>query len=218
EMIEELAVVVQTHTAIEQVAAPRDSAGIHHSHRTDHQVEWKVELGAKLSQHPEDRTANHLMLIGTEVHPVDDPANRGDGTKRRRAARDKVRRQADGAGPCPTSQEFLENAAYRTAEAGIILHVDPGSGTEPFDCPRLMELQHEVVGPQTWNVPRAIPALQRIVELVGQEYSLEPARLPDFVVPRRAVCRVICPIKQLDDVLGRDPVVGESMECSGDLH
>ena len=75
-MIEQLAVFVKADPAIEQVAPAGDSRGINVANRTDHQIKREPELRAKLGQHPEDGGPHFLVLIGTEIQPVNRLADR----------------------------------------------------------------------------------------------------------------------------------------------
>ena len=80
-----------------------------------------------------------------------------------------------------------------------------------------MQLQDQVVGPQARHVRRRVPAVQRVVEFVGEKDGFQLAGLPDLAVPLRAVALVVGAIEELADVLGRDPIVGKSMKRPRDL-
>ena len=187
-MIEQLAVVVEAHAAIEQVAPAGDARGIDVANRTDHQIERQPKLRAELGQHPEDGAADLLMLVGTEVQPVNRLADRGGRSPRRCAAGGEVRRQADRAGPGARARRTARTAG-RWPPAGL-RNPERRRPTRPASRAivlRLVQLQDQVVGPQARDVRRRVPAVQRVVELVGEEHGLQPAGLPDLAVPCRAV-------------------------------
>ena len=54
-----------------------------------------------------------------------------------------------------------------------------------------VQLQDQVVGPQARHVSRRVPAVQGVVELVGEKHGLEPAGFPDLAVPVRAVALMV---------------------------
>ena len=109
-MIEQLAVVVKTDPAIEQVAAAGDARRINVANRTDHQIKRQPKLGTKLGQHPEHGGPHFLVFVGTEIQPVNRLADRRDRSPRRCAAGDEVGRQTDRACPGTTLDESLEQS------------------------------------------------------------------------------------------------------------
>ena len=117
----------------------------------------------------------------------------------------------------PLAREPLEDPADRLAQAGQVLDVHLRAPPQPLDGPGLVQLEHQVVGPQAGDVLAGVPSFQRIVELVGQEDGLQPGGVPDLAIPFGAVVLVECPVVQLADVLGSDLVVGEAVEGPGDL-
>ena len=88
---------------------------------------------------------------------------------------------------------------------------------KPGDRARLMQLEDQVVGPQAGDVGRGVPALERIVKVVGQEDGLEPARLEDLAVPLRPVMAVVGLAQKLSQISRGDPVVRELVERPGDF-
>ena len=88
---------------------------------------------------------------------------------------------------------------------------------KPGDRARFVQLQDQVVGPQARNVRRGVPALERIVKVVGQEDGLKPACLEDLAVPLRSVPAVVGLSQKLAQVFRGDPVVRELVECPGDF-
>ena len=80
-----------------------------------------------------------------------------------------------------------------------------------------MQLEHQVVRPQTGDELLGVPAFERVVEIVGQEDGLELRPVPDLLVPRRPVAGPLGPVVELLDGVRRDPIVGKSVKRAGDL-
>ncbi len=174
EVVEQLAVVVQADAAVEQVAAAGDAGRVDVPDRADHQVERQAELGAELGERPED--GERISSCSSGRRSIRCMALRIGVTARfgLAAPRHEVRRQADRAGPRPVADELLEQPADRLPQAGDSPARPRPSAAGAARSSRLVQLQHQVVGPQAGDVRRGVPALQRVVELVGQEDGLEP--------------------------------------------
>ena len=216
-MVEQLTIVVQADAAVEKIATTGDARRVNVADWPDHEVERQFELGAELRQHPEHRRANLLVLVGAQIQFLDRAANRRDSPPGSSATRDEVRRQADRAGPGTPACETLEDPADRLAQAREILDIDPRGPPQPINGVRLMKLENQVVGPQAGHIRGGIPALERVIEVVGQENRLQPRGLPDLPIPLLTIAIAERTVVKLADRLGIDPVVGETVEGPGNL-
>ena len=118
-----------------------------------------------------------------QIQFLDRAANRCDSPPGRSPTRNEVRRQADRASPGAPAYETLEDPADRLAKTREILDIDPRGPPQPINGVRLMKLENQIVGPQARHVRGGIPALERIIEVVGQENRLQPGGLPDLPIP-----------------------------------
>ena len=182
-MVEQLAVLVQTDAAVEKIATAGDARRVNIADWPDHEVERQFKLGAEFRQHPEHRCANLLVLVGAQIQFLNRAANRCDSPPGCSSTGDEVRWQADRAGPRTPACEPLEDPADGLAQTREILDVDPRGPPQPIDGVRLMKLENQIVGPQAGNIRGGIPALERVIEVVGQENRLQPGGLPDLPIP-----------------------------------
>ena len=83
--------------------------------------------------------------------------------------------------PLATKRSKSRPIAWRKLVKSTDFHIE--RRFQPGDRARFVQLQDQVVGPQARNVNRGVPALERIVKIVGQEDGFEPACLEDLAVP-----------------------------------
>ena len=120
-MVEQLAVVVQADSSIEEVAPSRNPCRIDVADRADHEVERHLELGAELRERPEHDLTNLRMFLGPQVHMMQGASDRGNGFLRGRAKRSEVGRKTNRARSSSFGRKPLEHDPDRLAERRIIL-------------------------------------------------------------------------------------------------
>ncbi len=80
-----------------------------------------------------------------------------------------------------------------------------------------MELENQVVGPETRDVELGIPALEWVVKIVRQENRLQPGGFPDLAVPLLAMAIAEGTVVKVVDRLGINAIVGKTVEGLDDF-
>ena len=81
-----------------------------------------------------------------------------------------------------------------------------------------MKLENQIVGPQAGYIRGGIPALERVIEVVGQENRFQQGGLPDLPIPLLTIAIAQRTVVKVADRLGIDPVVCENVKRPCNLH
>ena len=139
---------------------------------------------AALGQRPEYELRQRLAVRGMGLQAAGQHlGHRRFGAPGGDLHRDEIRRQADRTGPGIVRREMLEQVRHRLTQRRHVPNRRPGESLQPFAHFGFRQVKHQIVRPQAGDVDPGVEALERIVELVGQEDRRQLTLLQDLLRP-----------------------------------
>src|SRR5207248_8350619 len=125
-------------------------------------------------------------------------------------------RQRDGAGLGTLPSKVLEELADRFLRRGHVANFDARRFRQALLHLGLLDLEDERIGAEAWDVARGVKAVERVIELVGQEDLFERRFLENLCLPVLLPEDALGGVAERIGVRGRDAVALEAEERAND--